>query len=120
MSLNMQGHIDSVFTSGEVVFLVKTNGGWTPYGDPIEPAIERVPYVLANVQPLRDRELQNLLMAGKRVGDTRKIYVNTGDLAKLTLATGVEFEGQLWEIIESDIRPMRMYAKVVVSRYDNQ
>lgn len=119
MSLDMRGHIDDVFASPPVTVKAFTEGYrdeygiWVP-GTPIEETYT------ANIQPLRDRELENLLRAGKRVLDARKVYINSGDLEKLKLSNDIEMLGQRWEIIDSDIRPWRSYAKIVVSRYDEQ
>lgn len=117
--LDMGGHIDSVFASASVEVKAFTQGGyddegiWVP-GAPITEAYT------ATIQPLRDRELENLMRAGKRILDSRKLYINSGDLTKLVLSHDMEFLGARWEIIDSDIRPWRTYAKVVVSRYDDQ
>lgn len=117
--LDMGGHIDDVFASPPVTVKAFTEGHrdefgiWVP-GTPIEETYT------ATIQPLRDRELENLLRAGKRINDSRKVYINSGDLDKLKLANDIEMLGQRWEIIDSDIRPWRTYAKIVVSRYDEQ
>lgn len=117
--LDFANHIDDVFASPSVTVKAFTEGHrdefgiWVP-GTPIEETYT------ANIQPLRDRELDNLLRAGKRILDSRKIYINSGDLDKLKLSHDIEMLGQRWEIIDSDIRPWRTYAKIVVSRYDDQ
>lgn len=117
--LDMGGHIDGVFQSQPVTVIAYTQGhrdddGIWVSGVPIDETYT------ATIQPLRDRELDNLMRAGKRILDSRKIYINSGDLAKLKLSHDMEFLGQRWEIIDSDIRPWRTYAKIVVSRYDEQ
>jgi hypothetical protein len=115
----MGGHIDGVFRSETVTLKAYADGHrdedgiWVP-GTPIE-----IDYT-ATIQPTNDRETDNLLRAGKRVLDPRKLYINSGDLEALKLAQDLEFLGQMWQIIASDIRPWRTYAKIVVSRYDNQ
>lgn len=117
--LDMRGHIDGVFASPSVTIKAFTAGRrdefgiWVP-GTPVEEIYT------ATIQPLRDRELDNLLRAGKRILDSRKAYINSGDLEKLKLSHDIEMLDQLWEIIDSDIRPWRTYAKIVVSRYDEQ
>lgn len=117
--LDMANHIDDVFASQPVTLQAFTEGRrdeygiWVP-GEPIEEVYT------ANIQPLNDRETDNLLRAGKRVVDPRKLYINSGNLELLKLAQDLEFLGQTWQIIASDIRPWRTYAKIVVSRYDDQ
>ncbi|RIY41952.1 hypothetical protein [Neopusillimonas maritima] len=119
MSLDMTGHIDDVFASTPVIVKAFTAGHRDDFGIWV-PGTSIDEVYTATTQPLRDRELDNLLRAGKRILDSRKIYINSGDLEKLKLSNDVEFLGQLWEIIDSDIRPWRTYAKIVVSRYDEQ
>ena len=117
--LDMGGHIDSVFASQSVVVKAYTQGGYDAEGIWVDGAPSSETYT-ANIQPLNDREIDNLMRAGIRVLDPRKLYINSGDLEKLKLTNDVEFLGQKWRIIRSDIRPWRTYAKVVVSRYDDQ
>lgn len=120
MSLSMQGHVDAVFRSSDVVVTGKTNGGWDSEGNMIPPAVVTATFTRANIQPLNNRELENLLRAGERIVDGRKIYINSGDFDVLALATNLTMLGQEWKIVQSDVRPWRNYAKIVVSRYDNQ
>lgn len=117
--LDMGGHIDGVFASPPVTVRAYTQGGydeegiWVP-GTPIEETYT------ATIQPLTDREIDNLMRAGVRLLDPRRVYINSGDLEKLRLVSDVEFLGQRWLIIRSDIRSWRTYAKIIVSRYDSQ
>ena len=119
MSLSMAGHIDSVFQSEPVTVKAYTSGHYDDDGIWVPGTATEETYT-ATIQPLRDRELDNLLRAGKRILDTRKLYINSGDLEKLKLSHDMEFLAVRWEIIDSDIRPWRTYAKVGVSRHDNQ
>lgn len=117
--LDMGGHIDGVFRSQRVAVKAYTQGHrdaegiWVP-GTTVTAGYD------ANIQPLNDREIDNLMRAGVRVLDPRKLYINSGDLTKLELSHDVEFLGQRWRIVRSDIRPWRSYAKIIVSRYDEQ
>lgn len=119
MSLDFAGHIDSVFRSESVQIKAYTEGKrdsdgiWVP-GTPVTEDYT------ATIQHLGERELDNLIRAGLRILDPRKIYINSGDLDKLQLANDVEFLNQKWRIVRSDIRPWRTYAKLIVSRYDDQ
>lgn len=118
-TLSMAGHVDDVFRSPDVTLSAYTQGRhdadgiWAP-GAPITEA-----YV-ANIQPLSEREVDNLMRAGVRIVDGRRVYINSGDLTKLVLAYDLEFLGARWLIVKSDIRPWRAYAKLVVSRHDDQ
>lgn len=117
--LDMGGHIDDVFASPPVTVKAFTEGHrdeygiWVP-GDPINETYT------ATIQPLNEREAENLERAGVRLVDPRKLYINSGDLNKLIPVYDMEFLGQVWRIIRTDIRPWRTYAKIVVSRYDEQ
>lgn len=117
--LDFANHIDDVFRSGSVTVKAYVNGHRDQYGIWV-PGIPVEETYTANIQPLNDREADNLMRAGVRLLDPRKIYINSGDLEKLKLINDLEFLGQRWRIIRSDIRPWRTYAKLVVSRYDDQ
>ncbi|MGS1116019.1 hypothetical protein [Castellaniella sp. UC4442_H9] len=117
--LDMAGHIDRVFESASVAVKAYAEGNYD--GDGLwVPGVAIDETYTANIQPLSEREIDNLMRAGVRLLDPRKIYINSGDLAKLIVGYDVEFAGALWKVIRSDIRPWRTYAKLVVSRYDNQ
>lgn len=117
MSLLMGGHIDDVFKSIDVNLIYSTgqyvNGIWQAG------ATQSIAYT-ATVQPLNERELDNIERGGQRILDSRKIYINSGDYEKLALAQEFEFLGQLWKIFRSDVRPWREYAKIICVRYDDQ
>lgn len=117
--LDMAGHVDDVFKSQPVTVKAYTQGHYDVDGIWV-PGTEVDETYTANVQPLNEREIDNLMRAGVRLLDPRKIYINSGDLTKLVLSYDMQFLGALWKIIRSDIRPWRTYAKIVVSRYDNQ
>lgn len=119
MSLNMYGHIDSVFKSTDVVVTYRDQGEYGPDGIWIPGPAQTESYV-ANIQPLSDRKLDNLLRAGQRIVDGRHVYINTGDFEKLALAQEMSFLGQRWKIVESDVRPWHKYARIVASRFDDQ
>lgn len=118
-TLSMTGHIDDVFSSGSVTVKAYTEGHYDGDGIWVLGTEIDEDYT-ATIQPLNEREVDNLMRAGIRLLDPRKIYINSGDLTKLILSYDMQFLGALWKIIRSDLRPWRTYAKVVVSRYDNQ
>lgn len=118
MSLIMSGHIDAVFRSIPLELRYESAGGYVD-GIWVDGASVSINYV-ANIQPLNDREIDNLLRAGERIVDGRKVYINDGDLASLRLGQDMFFDGQLWKIIRSDVREWRRYSKTIVSRYDQQ
>ncbi|MBR8654198.1 hypothetical protein KDH83_12930 [Achromobacter sp. Marseille-Q0513] len=117
--LDMRGHIDGVFGSRAVTVKAYAEGHYDDDGIWFAGAPIEETYT-ANIQPLNDREAENLMRAGVRLLDPRKLYINSGDLEKFKLTYDLEFLGALWKIVRSDIRPWRSYAKVVVSRYDDQ
>jgi hypothetical protein len=115
----MGGHIDGVFASAPVAVKAYEQGhrgdqGIWVSGVPIEETYT------ATIQPLSEREVDNLMRAGVRLLDPRKVYINSGDLGKLVPVSDMDFLGQRWLVVKTDIRPWRTYAKVVVSRYDEQ
>lgn len=119
MSLSMSNHIDGVFRTDSVLVKAYLQGSYDSDGI-WTPGTEVSESYTATVQPLSERELDNLMRAGERILDPRKVYINSGDFSKLLLSSDIEFLGQRWKIIRSDIRPSRAYAKIIVSRYDQQ
>ena len=118
MSLDMGGHIDGVFRSADITVTGQTSGGWDEDGNLITPTPVSATFRRVTIQPLNNRELENLLRAGERIVDGRKLYINSGNFDALVLATNISMLGQEWKIVQSDVRPWRKYAKLVVSRYD--
>lgn len=117
--LDMGGHVDDAFKSTTVKVIAYTEGHYDDEGIWVPGTAVNEIYT-ATVQPLSEREIDNLMRAGERLLDPRKIYINSGDLTKLKITYDLEFLGAKWKIIRSDVRPWRTYAKIVVSRYDDQ
>ncbi len=118
MSLSMQGHIDPVFKSVDAVRIKRAQGGYVE-GLYVEGQETRVPHTVT-IQPLSDKELRFLDMGGERVGDLRKIYVNSGDLQSITLLDQWRFDTitGLFKTIKLDNRYWRDYCKIIVSKID--
>lgn len=119
MPLSMGNHIDDVFQSSPVTIKAYTAGQYDADGIWVPGTATEEVYT-ANIQPLDARTEDNLMRAGIRLLDPRKVYINSGDLEKLQISFDLEFLGQRWKIVRSDIRPWRTYARLVVSRYDEQ
>lgn len=119
MSLNMSGHIDAVFRSVLATFTPIEGGA---YVDGLwVPAINApVTGYVVNIQPLSERELDFLQRGGERILDPRRIYVNNGDLNRITLDGEWFFLDQRWKVVKTDNRPWRNYCKVIVDRFDDQ
>ncbi|WP_341232373.1 hypothetical protein [uncultured Methylophaga sp.] len=113
----MAGHIDDVFESVPVTLIYATGGYVNGIWQEAAPGSETYK---ANVQQLDDKELANLMLAGQRILDSRKIYINSGDLALLNLGKDMSLLGEEWKITERDVREWRNYAKLIVVRYDDQ
>lgn len=122
MSLDMGGFIDSDFKSIDANQITKDGGydgdGIWQEGVDSEP----IPYDV-NIQPLNDRELNNLNIGGERTQDYRKIYVNDGDFHALSPKAFWEFDAnnnglERYKVIKSDIRVWRRYAKITVVLID--
>ena len=76
-----------------------------------------------NLQPLSEREIQNLGEGGERLQDLRKVYINDGNLYSLTPQDEWEFDspdiaGARYTVYSMDNRPWRSYCKCVVHRND--
>jgi len=118
MSLDMRGHIDATFESTVGTRTARTDGSYVNgrYVD----GLGSITTHSVNLQPLSEREIQNLQNGGERIKDTRKIYVNDGDLYQITPADAWTCEGVEGEFktIRLDVRPRRSYCKAIVSRVD--
>jgi len=118
----MLGHIDSTFRSISASRVEKT-GAYD--GDGIWQETTSISSSHSvNIQPLNNRELQNLDIGGERINDVRKIYVNDGDLNNIKPSDLWQFdEGhgvQVYKTIALDCRPWNNYCKAIVSRNDDQ
>ena len=113
----MGGQIDGVFRSIPAQHVGKggeyVNGLWVPT------ASQPVNFT-ANIQPLNDKEISFLPQGGERIIDSRKIYINSGNLEAIQLDGEWVFSGQRWKIAQTDNRPWRNYCKVIVYRIDPQ
>jgi hypothetical protein len=118
MSLDMRGHVDSVFKSVTVVHTTTGNGG---YVNGIWYSSDSITQTfIANLQPVSDREIDFLIQAGERVIDVRRVYINSGDLSVIDQNGDWEFLNQRWKTVKCDNRPWRNYCKLIVSLYDEQ
>lgn len=118
MPINRFGHV-----SGTLRSFVATRVSTTPgsYVDGIyQSGTESTTTHDVNCQPATDRQIEQLSAAGRRINDTRRLYINDGVLASISPADDWIFEGARWECIQMDNRPWRNYCRVYVSRYDNQ
>lgn len=121
MSLDMSDHIDDDFQSIPATRFARSgsrgsDGRWT------EGAETSTPHKIT-LQPLSEREKQNLGEGAERLEDLRKIYVNDGDLYSLTPQDEWEFDspdlaGIRFTVYMMDNRPWRNYCKCVVHRND--
>jgi hypothetical protein len=118
MSLDMQGHIDSVFQSVPATRSYESAGGYVD-GIYVPGTLQTMSHVVT-LQPLNALEIQSLTGAERYV-DLRKVYVNDGQistLAKTDKWTFTGVEGQ-YKVIQLDARAWRNYAKIIVSRIDD-
>ena len=118
MSLDMRGHIDSVFESIPAQRVGKTGGSYVN-GIWVDGVETETPHNV-DIQPASDREIAALISGGERVTDVRRVYVNDGVLASISQADDWLFDGQRWKTVKLDNRPWRNYCKAIVSRYDVQ
>ena len=115
----MSGHIDGDFQSVNAVRTIESgdyvDGVWVDGS-----AIDK-PHTVT-IQPLNDKEIRSLGIGLERITDTRKIYVNDGDLFDITPENTWSFEGieGVFKCIALDNRPWRNYCKIIVSRQDDE
>jgi hypothetical protein len=122
MTLDMGGFIDADFQSIPANQISVAGGDYDSDGIWEDGTETPLPYVVT-IQPLNDRELNNLNIGGERVEDYRKIYVNDGDFHALNPKAFWEFDAnnvgvQRYKVIKSDIRVWRSYAKIMVALID--
>lgn len=114
MSLSMAGHIDSVFQSVPAILNARAGGTYVD-GIWVGSPWEYIPYIV-NLQPLNEREIDNLFRGGERIVDGRKVYINNGDLSKLKLGNNFTILNSQWKVVKSDVREWRNYAKIIIDR----
>lgn len=117
--LDMTGHIDDVFVSTPAE-RVRYDAGSFVDGIWQEGAEDRSSHKIT-LQALSDRELESMFGA-ERLTDVRKLYVNDTAGYTLTQQDFWEFQGVdgQYKVISMDFRPWRNYAKLIVSRKDEQ
>lgn len=118
MSLDMRGHVDSVFKSIDATRIASSGGGYVD-GLWIEGTTTTTLHTV-NIQPATDREIDAIEKGGERIIDARRVYVNDGIDASIKESDIWEFDGQRWKCHKLDNRPWRNYCKAIVSRFDNQ
>lgn len=119
-TLNMAGHIDSVFQSIPAQRQKYLSTDWTtgfPVGGPDGAPQDKV----VTLQALTDAERENLDIGAERVVDFRKLYVNDGDEYSEVPADTWTFTGLggVWKTLKVDSRPWRNYAKIIIARKDD-
>ena len=125
MSLDMIGFIDDTFESVLALRTAKTST--FANGRPVNSVAAPKPHTV-NVQPLSNKQIQSLDIGAERKNDTRRIWVNDGDLYSIlpsdewtfagTQAKRMGIEGT-FRTLELDNRPWRNYCRVIVSRKDD-
>ena len=124
MSLDMFGFVDSVFVSVIPATRTSYTGGGYVNGIYVQGAAVQSTHTI-NLQPLSGKEISFIDLGAERQHDTRKIYVNDGDLYSISESDTWAFEtGQgvngNYKTIWLDNRPWRNYCKIIVSRFDDQ
>lgn len=116
--LDMAGMIDDTFQSIPATRTAMTGGGYVN-GIWVDGVVTTEAHKVT-IQSASDREIDFLSQGGERILDLRRIYVNDGDLYKISSADTWNFDGQAWKSISLDNRPWRNYCKIFVSRLDVQ
>ncbi|MDX1487719.1 MAG: hypothetical protein R3268_05925 [Acidiferrobacterales bacterium] len=116
MSLNMLGHIDTVFQSLTITLKTEVPGSYDEFGDYV-PGIETTSEHIANVQPATLKQIEFLAQGGERVTDVRQVWVNDG--TSIPVGAELEFLGYSWKVLQADNRPWRGRTKVVVTRLES-
>ena len=116
--LSMYGQIDDVFTSGTVTRTRTTEGS---YVDGIyQPGVTTVTQHQANIQPVSYRDRQTLEIGGQRLIDSRALYISDGSVSEVLPSDSFTIPGGTgnYEAVSDDVRLLRNYCKVIVSRID--
>lgn len=122
MSLDMFGHIDDTFVSTDDISgatrITKlnseyVNGKWVEGDETTSPHS-------VTLQPLSDKEVNNLSIGAERIKDYRKLYVNDGDLYSIKPSDKWVFDNVegTFKTHSLDNRPVRNYCKAIVVRID--
>lgn len=118
VSLDMSGHIDTVFKSVTATRTAKSGGEYT---DGIWVAgTETETTHAANVQPLNNKDIDFLTLAGERIRDSRKVYINDGTMASISESDTWTFPNVdgTFKTYSLDNRPWRNYCKFYAIRLD--
>lgn len=118
MTLDMFGHIGDVFKSIPANRIAKTGGAYVN-GIWVDGTETSTPHDVT-IQPASDKEIAVLSSGSERILDMRRVYVNDGVLASISQADDWVFDGLRFKTVKLDNRPWRNYAKIIVSRYDDQ
>jgi len=117
MNLSMQNHVSGILKSHTASQFPQ--GGAYVDGIWQDNAGTPVTGIDVNVQPATMREIQTLQLGGRRIQDTRRVYINTDVTLSLKNADIWEFDNELagiqFECISVDDRPTRSYRKIFVS-----
>lgn len=115
MSLSMSGHIDFVFKSLPATRTSVTEGSYV--NGLYVPGNSTESQHTVNIQPLNQKEVDFLSIGADRITDTRKIFVNDGDLYSVKPTDTWTFDGidGVFRCISIDNRPWRHYCKLYVS-----
>jgi hypothetical protein len=118
----MTGFIDGVFQSVPATRYREAGGSYV-YGIWVD-GIDDTSAHLINLQPISEKELNNVeaLFGAERIVDARKLYVNDGDLYKITPTDEWQFEGVdgRFKTFKLDNRPWNFYCKAIVYRIDDE
>jgi hypothetical protein len=118
----MRGFIDNTFRSVPA-FRYRENGGGYVDGIWVD-GLDDVSEHRITLQPLNPKELSNVAatFGSERIVDARKIFVNDGDLYKITPADEWQFDGVegRFKTFMLDNRPWNYYCKAIIYRIDDE
>lgn len=120
--LSVKGFIDNTFQSTPATRFRESGGAYVD-GIWVDGSDSTSSHKIT-LQPLNPKELSNVeaTFGSERVIDVRKIYVNDGDLYKITPSDEWQFdnvEGR-FKTFMLDNRPWHYYCKVIVYRIDDE
>lgn len=118
MPIDMGGFIDDVFTSTTATRQNKSLGSYVD-GIWVEGTTTTSEHVV-NIQPLNGKDINFLQLAGERISDTRKVYVNDGTSAEISEADIFTFSGidGSFKCFNVDNRPWHNYCRFYAVRLD--
>lgn len=113
--LNMMGA--NVGMNPVNITIIRKSGGGEIINGRYHPGPETEEPKTVTLQPLNNKEMQHV-SGIQRISDVRKFYLNDGSEVHAENGDKVRFNGEIWSVVESDVRPWHNYCKAIITRED--